>query len=61
MMFLTYQRKILRTRVNTWIGSALLATVALWAGLAIWHTATGESALVQAFAKVIEQRTVLGD
>ncbi|MDZ4225988.1 MAG: hypothetical protein U1C66_00680 [Patescibacteria group bacterium] len=61
MMFLTYQRETLRAHVNTWIGSAFLATVALWAGLTIWHAATGESALVQAFAKVIEQRTVLGE
>ena len=61
MMFLTYQRKTLRARINTWLGTALLASVALWAGLVIWNAATGENAIVQAFTTVVEQRTALED
>jgi len=61
MMFLTYQRKTLRARINTWLGTGLLVVVGLWAGLLIWQTATGHNAIVQAFTKVVEQRTVLED
>jgi len=60
-MFLTYQKKTLRARINTWLGTVLLASVALWAGLVIWNAATGENAIVKAFTKVVEQRTVLED
>lgn len=60
-MFLTHQRKTLKARVNTWLGTALLVSVALWAGLFMWQAATGENAIVQAFSRVVEQRTVLED
>lgn len=59
MMFLRYQRATLKARVNTWLGSLLVGSVALWAALTIWHTATGTNVLVQAFTKVVEQRTAL--
>ena len=60
-MFLAYQRKTLRARINTWLGAALLASVALWAGVVMWSAATGENAIVQAFTIVVEQRTALED
>jgi len=61
MTFLTYQRNTLHAKVNTWLGTLLLASVALWAGLFMWHFATGKNALVQAFTKVVQQQTVLED
>lgn len=60
-MLLTYQRKTLHARINTWLGTALLSAVALWAGVFIWAAATGENAIVQAFSKVVQERTVLPD
>lgn len=60
-MMLKYQRITLHARVNTWIGTAFLATVGLWAGLFMWNVATGENAVVQAFTSVVQQRTVLGE
>ncbi len=61
MIFLTYERKTLRARVNTWLGTCFLVTVALWAALFMWNAATGENAIVQAFTTVIQQRTELPD
>lgn len=58
-MFLTYQRNTLRAHVNTFLGTLLLSTVALWAGLTIWHAATGTNFVVHAFTKVVEHRTTL--
>ena len=60
-MFLSYQNKTLHARVNTWLGTALLVTVGLWAGLVMWQVATGGNAVVQAFTKLVQQRTVLPD
>lgn len=59
MMMLTYQRKTLKARVSTWLGSLLLASVAGTAALIIWQAATGENAIVSAFSKGVEQRTSL--
>jgi hypothetical protein len=59
MSLLTYQRKTLHAHINTWLGTLLLGSFALWAGLVIWQTAAGENAIVKAFSKVIEQRTQL--
>lgn len=61
MMLLTYQRRMLRAKVNTWLGSLLIASVALWAGLLMWEAATGENALIQAFSKATEQRMHVED
>ncbi len=58
-MLLKYQRITLHARINTWLGSALLAAVGLWAGLAMWSVATGENGLVKAFSTVVQERTVL--
>ncbi len=59
MMLLSYQRKHLRAYVNTWLGTALLVTVALWAGLFMWNAATGENAIVQAFNAAVAKHTEL--
>ena len=56
---LTYQRKMLRVRVNTWLGATLLAVVGLWAGLTLWHAATGTNAIVKAFTLLVEERATL--
>ena len=58
-MLLKYQRVTLHARVNTWLGTVLLASVGLWAGLVMWGIATGENVLVQAFSTVVQERTVL--
>ncbi len=60
-MMLAYQRLTLKSRVRTWLGSLLLLSVALWAGVSIWQAATGENAIVQAFSTMVEQQTLLED
>lgn len=60
-MILAYQRNTLKAKVNTWLGTMLLASVAFAAGLTIWHAATGENLIVQAFTKAVERQTVLED
>jgi hypothetical protein len=44
---------MLRERVNTFLGTLLLCSVALWAGITMWQAATGNNPLVQAFEKTI--------
>jgi len=61
MIMLVSQRKTLKARVSTWLGTLLLASVAGVAGLTIWHAATGENAVVKAFSTMVEQRTSLED
>ena len=58
-MLLKYQRITLRARVNTWLGTVLLASVGLWAGLVIWGVTTGENGLVKAFSAIVQERTAL--
>jgi 4-hydroxybenzoate polyprenyltransferase len=57
-MMLTYERNVLKAKVNTLLGSLLLGCVALWAAIFIWHAATGENFVVNAFAAVIYKETV---
>lgn len=59
MSLLTYERKNLHTKVNTWLGTCFLLVVALWAGLFMWKVATGENAIVQAFNNAVEKHTEL--
>lgn len=58
---LKYQRLTLHARVNTWLGTAFLMSVALWAGMVMWQASTGQNAFVQAFSTVVQDRTVLQD
>jgi hypothetical protein len=55
-MMLKSQRNLLKEHVNTFLGSMLLGSVALWAGTTIWHVATGENPITTAFASMIEER-----
>lgn len=54
-MILRSEANILRERVSTFLGTLLLGSVALWAGITIWETANGQNPLVHAFTALIER------
>lgn len=44
---------VLKENISTMLGSLLLGSVALWAGITIWQTATGTNPITKAFAAVL--------
>ncbi len=44
---------LLKERVNTWLGSLLILTVAFWAGSTIWKVANDQDPITAAFASVL--------
>lgn len=55
MLMLRSGQNLLRERVNTFLGTGLLCSVAIWASVTIWQVATGENPVVTAFASVLER------
>ncbi len=48
---------IWKSNVNTFLGTLLLATFALWASLVMWRAAFGENPLANAFSAAIASET----
>lgn len=42
-------------RVNTWLGSIFLGTVALWAAMLVWNVADGSNPIDRALTGALEQ------
>ncbi|MBX4192129.1 hypothetical protein KW798_01450 [Candidatus Parcubacteria bacterium] len=53
MFLLLSEEHLLKERVSTILGTLLLGSVALWAGVTIWQTATGTNPVTKAFAAVL--------
>lgn len=55
---LTYQRNILKSRVNTVLGCLFLVTFSSACGLMIWNTSFGTDPLTESFAAIIEHENL---
>lgn len=58
-MMLTYERHVLRARVNTFLGTCLLGSVALLAAVIICEASWGTNPVVKAFSAVAQKETQL--
>lgn len=58
---LTYQRNLLKSRINTVIGSLFLASWAFGCGLVVWHTSFDSDPVEHAFVRALSITTELPD
>lgn len=54
---LTYQRNVLKSRVNTVIGTVFLATWALGCGLVVWRASFNSDPVEHAFVAALKIKT----